>query len=117
MTSSHGGTCKAFACSPTQLQAWEGSTEMGGASLLAHNDGLPPGHVQKHTPHVGDVDYGWWSTGVAWWGSVPLVLMTFISKPPKPKSSIKTVYWANTALRQGSSTLLPPDCCPKDPSV
>lgn len=70
VTSSHGGTCKAFPGSPTQLQAWEGSAEVGGVSL-ANNEGLPLGHVQKHAPPVGDVDYGWWSTGVAWWDSAP----------------------------------------------
>lgn len=59
VTSSDGGACKAFPCSPTQLQAWEGSMEMGGTSLLAHNEGLTPGQVQKHAPHMGDVDNAW----------------------------------------------------------
>lgn len=44
--------CKAFLCSPTQLQAWEGKTEMGGASLFAHHEGLTLGNDQKHTPHT-----------------------------------------------------------------
>lgn len=68
-----------------QLQAWEGSSEMSEASLLAHQKGLTPGHIQKLTPHMGDGDYVWggawvWLDGV--W-ALHCVLMTLISKSPK----------------------------------
>lgn len=43
--------------------------------LQAHREGLTPRNVQKHAPHMGDIDYVW----AAAWGW----LVTLIPKSPK----------------------------------
>lgn len=66
----------------TPLQAWEGSSEMSEASLLAHQKGL---HLVTSTLHTrAIVTMSGVEHGGSLWGLVPhSVLMTLISKSPK----------------------------------